>query len=402
MSSPSYMPVSGAIPNPQDGQHWPKGWSQNEVNAYYAIQHAAGSVHSPPLPSTSPLTLANYSFDACTALFNTDHLSSVSAGSYPSAQILGSPSSNGSQESAPPPLMTSPLGDDTSPYLPTPEHFFHALSNPFSITDGGSRLGASVQSSQDLIAHWLQLPGFSPPGQPPQDGPISADMLSISNQELLDTANDVIYTPPNNFVSTLTTALGLYYPDASQSLDLKSLSIKADPNASLPSAPEHVSTPARPAEGWTFRPVDPSPKTLRSKRAARNDDTPLSDVDTVASPSTPDAQVEPEMKCDVCGYVPLKKRKGDLHRHQMKHEAAHLSRVVCCGVPYTFSLASRHPGHLARWYANRPFYGGCGRTYSRMDALQRHMKKSGCLGGSARDHQAWRKLYFPVETRRRG
>jgi len=419
MSFPSYIPVSDALPNPQHGQDWPKDLSQYDANIYYAIRHAAGSVHPFPLPSSSPPTLANYSFDAWATLFDTDYFSGVNVGSYPGAPILGSPSSSGSQESTSyvtyasrcpvhsltaylstsPPLITPSLGDEMLTYLPIPEQLFHASSNPFSITDGDQSLGESVQSNQDLIAQWLQIP---PPGRPPQDELIAADIQSIANQELLDTATDVINAPPNNFVAAPTTVLGLYYPNASQGLGLTSLPIQANNNVSLPSAPEHVSTPPRPAEGWTFRPVDPSPKALQSKRAARNVDTPPSDADTLASPSTSDSQVEPEMKCDICGYVPLKKRKGDLHRHQMKHEAAHLSRVVCCGVPYTFSLASRHPGHFARWYANRPFYGGCGRTYSRMDALQRHMKKSGCLGGSARDHQAWRKLYFPVETRRRG
>ncbi|KAI9508339.1 hypothetical protein F5148DRAFT_966856, partial [Russula earlei] len=85
--------------------------------------------------------------------------------------------------------------------------------------------------------------------------------------------------------------------------------------------------------------------------------------------------------CKECGYVQSKKRMGDFRRHLKKHEADHLTRVVCCGVPSThLGVASLLPGHLTRWYNNHPFHGGCGRSYSRMDALQRHLKKSGCIG----------------------
>jgi uncharacterized C2H2 Zn-finger protein len=164
---------------------------------------------------------------------------------------------------------------------------------------------------------------------------------------------------------------------------------------------------------WTFRAVDPSPKALSSKRtrsdklqpspsdASSVDGSSHDDADVDAD-SDSDASVEAMIKCEECGYVQSRRRMGDFRRHLQKHDSEHLTRVICCGVPPTHPAVARlRPGrHLSpHWYGDRPFYGGCGRSYSRMDALQRHLKKSHCVGGNTKDHQAWRKLYFSHQTR---
>lgn len=208
-----------------------------------------------------------------------------------------------------------------------------------------------------------------------------------------------------------TTALGLYYPDMTLCLDAPPLSTQVETNASVPSGPEPLppsvpSVPAAPLPPvkWTFRAVDPSPKALSSKRtrwdkirpspsdASSVDDFPHDDTDIDAGAAEGDL-----IKCEECGYTQSKRRMGDFRRHLKKHDSGHQTRVICCGVPPTHSaVAGLRPGlhHSPNWYGNRPFYGGCGRSYSRMDALQRHLKKSHCLGGSTKDHQAWRRFYF--------
>ncbi|KAI0301184.1 hypothetical protein B0F90DRAFT_1564430, partial [Multifurca ochricompacta] len=67
-------------------------------------------------------------------------------------------------------------------------------------------------------------------------------------------------------------------------------------------------------------------------------------------------------------------RKGDFRRHLRIHEDGKLTRYVCCGVPATHpGVASLPQRHTSRSYGGCEFYGGCGKSYSRMDALQRHL-----------------------------
>ena len=196
-----------------------------------------------------------------------------------------------------------------------------------------------------------------------------------------------------------TTALGLYFSDTKQSLDIPPLSNQVENNVSAPSISETFPRPIPPPPTkWTFRAVDPSPKALSSRRG-RGDKTGPDTDDATASDDTSDADVEALIRCTECGYVQSKRRMGDFRRHLKKHDAEHLTRVICCGVPSTHpAIAGLRPGHLTHWYDSHPFYGGCGRSYSRMDALQRHLKKSRCVGGSTKDHQSWRKLYFCNKT----
>ncbi|KAH9168467.1 hypothetical protein EDB89DRAFT_1837248, partial [Lactarius sanguifluus] len=85
--------------------------------------------------------------------------------------------------------------------------------------------------------------------------------------------------------------------------------------------------------------------------------------------------------CPVCGFPQSTQRKGDFHRHLRTHQDAKLTRYVCCGLPADHPVAANlSPGHSVRLYKGCEFFGGCGKSYSRMDALQRHLGKSGCAG----------------------
>ena len=297
-------------------------------------------------------------------------------------------------------------------YHTSPDLLLHVLSNPLKRSDVGSQdLAAPVRPYQDHAAAWPQ-PTDTPHSMLPQHLPVpfflpenrtTTDVPGIVNQSLQDTVANHLGALPGNFIAPptpkKTTALGLYYADTTQSPDVPLVSAKTEDNASVPCVFQHVH---RPPENWTFRAVDPAKKVARSKRAQSDKPRPsdaLTAASTTRTPS-PGIKVDPVVECNQCGYLQLTKRMGDFRRHLKKHEQ-HLSRVICCGVPPTHPAAARlRPGHLTHWYDDQPFHGGCGRSYSRMDALQRHLKKSGCIGGNAKDHQSWRKMYFLDKTRR--
>lgn len=320
--------------------------------------------------------------------------------------------------STPTSSMASPLGDDSLLYLTPPDLLAHDSSSPFKASEvGGQDLVVPALPHQGHTVAWPRPTGISysiPPVQnlhPPTSLSgklVTADAPSIANQSLQDTAANNLSGVPGSFIASPifmeTTALGLYYSDTTQSPDVSLLSTPTEHNASIPCVAQHVPSPAPPAQNWTFRAVNPAAKVSRSK-SVQSDKARSSDhVLTTASPTTTTshgAKVEPVVECKQCGYLQLTKRMGDFRRHLKKHEEHHLSRVVCCGVPPTHpAAASLRPGHLTHRYDGHPFYGGCGRSYSRMDALQRHLKKSGCISGSAKDHQSWRKLYFRDKTGR--
>jgi ribosomal protein S15P/S13E len=319
--------------------------------------------------------------------------------------------------STPPSSMASPLEDDSLLYFTSPDLLSHDSLSPFKVSEaGGQDLVVPALPHQGHTVAWPQPTDIShsiPPVQHLHQPTslsgelVAVDASSIANQSLQGTVANNLCAVPGNFIAppifVETTALGLYYSDTTQSPDIPLISTEAEDSASVPCIIQHVApSSARPTQNWTFRAVDPAAKVSRSKHVqsdeARSTDHVLTNAVTTTSHG---AKVEPEVECRECGYFQLTKRMGDFRRHLKKHEADHLSRVVCCGVPLTHpAAASLRPGHLTHWYDGHPFYGGCGRSYSRMDALQRHLKKSGCISGSSKDHHSWRKLYFRDKTSR--
>ncbi|KAI0278288.1 hypothetical protein BGY98DRAFT_974852 [Russula aff. rugulosa BPL654] len=372
MSSPSCMPVPvfDAHPNNQDRLDRFQGGCYDKANACATSQLAAGSICSPPFPLTSPPSLDVYSFDQWTPLINSDISSDLYSGFCLGFSVSDPSFSYGTQDSVssspnsstPPSSMASPLGDDGLLYLTSPALLSHGSSSPFKASEGG----------QDLVV----------PALPHQCHTklFAADAPNFANRSSQGTVDNNLSTVPGNFIASPilaeTTALGLYYSDTTQI---------PDNDASVPCAVQRVPPPAPPGQNWTFRAVDPAAKVSRSKLVqdkARTSDHVL----TTAAPTTTShaAKDEPVVECRKCGYLQSTKRMGDFRRHLKKHDADHFLRS----------------GHLTHWYDGHPFYGGCGRSYSRMDALQRHLKKSGCIGGSAKDHQSWRRLYFGDKTGR--
>lgn len=99
MSSPSCMPVFDVHPNHQGRLDRSQGWCYDEVNACATSQLAAGSIPSPPLPSTSPPSLDIYSFDQWAHLLNSDISSNLHSGYSLGLPVSDSPFTHGSQDS---------------------------------------------------------------------------------------------------------------------------------------------------------------------------------------------------------------------------------------------------------------------------------------------------------------
>jgi hypothetical protein len=446
MSPGSCMPVFDVHPNHQNRLDRFQG-CYDEANARAASQLAAGSIPSPPFASTSSPSLDIYSgsFDQWSSLLNSD-ISSDLHSSYGLGFSVSDPSfSYGSQDSASssPNLSYVTLTSSLTPStglprtLARPRHQWHhpwgtivyCILLPQTCSQALSeraRLVVKISSFQLYLTRAIPLHGpdhriyltlsllcsiYTRPL--PCPGHWSQAMCRVLQTNHCRAPWPTVPAPsPSNFIASPitveTTALGLYYSGTSQSPDVPRalgplLSTQAENNASVPCVVQHVPPPAPPSQNWTFRAVDPASKVSRSK-CVQSDEACTSDhVLTTAAPTftSHGANVEPVVECGKCGYLQLTKRMGDFRRHLKKHEADHLSRVVCCGVPPTHpAAASLRSGHLTHWYDGHLFYGGCGRSYSRMDALQRHLKKSGCISGSARDHRSWRKLYFREKTGR--
>lgn len=103
-SSPSCMPVFDVHPNHQDRLDRFQGSCYDKANACATSQLAAGSIPSPPFPSTNPPSLDIYSFDQWTSLLNSDISSDLHSG-YCLGYSVSDPSfSFGSQDS----VLSSP------------------------------------------------------------------------------------------------------------------------------------------------------------------------------------------------------------------------------------------------------------------------------------------------------
>ncbi|KAI0367617.1 hypothetical protein BV20DRAFT_949860, partial [Pilatotrama ljubarskyi] len=85
-----------------------------------------------------------------------------------------------------------------------------------------------------------------------------------------------------------------------------------------------------------------------------------------------------------CEYVQYQRRGKDLKRHQATHDP-NSSRFRCCGVPREraeqYGISAEELAHMVSTEHNGvEMVGGCGKWYSRRDALKRHLRNERCLG----------------------
>ena len=225
-----------------------------------------------------------------------------------------------------------------------------------------------------------------PEGPSISNVPILTDQsVGINNAGACPEPNSLHAVP-----STSETALGLYFENTLQNPQISPLSIEVDASilSDVPPAPPTTEPPT--TELRKVRSVAP---TARTKRVRGRPYTDATTAAVTADIST--ACVDGMLKCSVCGFSQSTQRKGDFLRHTRTHIDAKLTRFVCCGIPAAHPAAAAVvPGRPVRLYKGKEFVGGCGKSYSRMDALQRHLGKSGCASGSTKDHLAWRQLYY--------
>ncbi|KAI0336989.1 hypothetical protein BDW22DRAFT_1309055, partial [Trametopsis cervina] len=91
--------------------------------------------------------------------------------------------------------------------------------------------------------------------------------------------------------------------------------------------------------------------------------------------------------CETCSRTFVKARNPDFRRHVLSHypdEAFKLGGpVVCCGVPVALRSTYGVPeGAEVKYFDGEAMVGGCGKEFSRKDALGRHLenKNVGCVG----------------------
>lgn len=264
--------------------------------------------------------------------------------------------------------------DDQDPAVP-----LQACQYPLDLSFSPNGESYSTPPKQPLFQH------IALPEEPSiADVPIMDQCVGIDDIGAFPGSNSFLTAPSFSEM----TALGLYYPSTPQNFHIPPLSIQVD-SSILSTLP----TPAPTAETRKVRAVVPPAKVSRVRSGKMRKPSYVVAAASISAASGTDE--DGVLKCPVCGFSQSTQRKGDFLRHLRTHQDAKLTRYVCCGVPADHPVAaSLSPGHSIRLYKGREFFGGCGKSYSRMDALQRHLGKLGCAGGSAKDHQTWRHLYF--------
>ncbi|KAI0760677.1 hypothetical protein C8Q74DRAFT_1441247 [Fomes fomentarius] len=99
-------------------------------------------------------------------------------------------------------------------------------------------------------------------------------------------------------------------------------------------------------------------------------------------------------RCPHCTYVQHNRRSPDFNRHIATHSPTEKVQWVCCGVPVFDAHAQGVPESVIHEepfeHEGLPMVGGCKRTFSRRDALSRHLgsRKGLCFGDASAIYQA--------------
>ena len=139
----------------------------------------------------------------------------------------------------------------------------------------------------------------------------------------------------------------------------------------------------------------PSPELVPCTR--RNSPAPSTD----ATPSL-DAMRANNWRCPYCPYVQQTRRSADLKRHIETHtRGSSVALWICCGVPAVNARELGVPVEVVRTapildFEGVPMVGGCRKTFSRRDALARHLRmakvRGQCYGDPQSMHQPGNRL----------
>ena len=294
--------------------------------------------------------------------------------------------------SSPPSSITSPVSEDLSHSLSSPELAFQDLSmndpDPLQAYQYPPDLSflANDQPYQtppkQSFFQPVALPEvFTPNMSVIPDHNVGIN-LGINNAGAIPGSNSFPAVPP----FSETTALGLYYPSTPQSLEIPPFSTQAD--ASILSALP-PSTNSR-DKTRKVRAVVPTARTKRVRSGKMH--AVATAAAAIAASTAFGTGKNGILECDICGFRPTTSRKADFLRHEKTHQD---TQYVCYGIPDDHpAAAGLDPMCSVRLYKGNKFLGGCGKPYSRMDALQRHSGKSGCACGTAKEYEIWRQEYF--------
>ena len=149
----------------------------------------------------------------------------------------------------------------------------------------------------------------------------------------------------------------------------------ASPSTSDISATSSASSSSEPRSPPSQRPSSTRPRKAKVHRAPQRRNVVVDPSTRAAATgvhSSPDSQRD-SFGCPHCNYVQKSRRKQDLERHIETHFAE--NKHVCRGVPASEADAYRVPKALQD---GPGWIGGCGATFSRRDALLRHLRIYRC------------------------
>ncbi|KAI0717040.1 hypothetical protein C8Q76DRAFT_840245 [Earliella scabrosa] len=117
-------------------------------------------------------------------------------------------------------------------------------------------------------------------------------------------------------------------------------------------------------------------------------------VSPSASPAHSPPPSTDQWKCPHCPYIQHNRRVPDFRRHVRTHtRSADEVLWACCGVPVGEALARGVPEDVVREepfeFGGKLMVGGCRKTFSRRDALTRHLRREEgrCYGDAFADYQ---------------
>jgi hypothetical protein len=132
-----------------------------------------------------------------------------------------------------------------------------------------------------------------------------------------------------------------------------------------------------PTIGSSHQHASPSAKRPRPPPLPRNVQAAPGAVPSPASKSNPWA-------CPYCSWVQRNHRTPDLKRHIRTHTRFERpAQWVCCGIPFESATAYNVPHGATPYFRDeKQWIGGCGREFSRRDALKRHLGNDhiSCIG----------------------
>lgn len=138
-------------------------------------------------------------------------------------------------------------------------------------------------------------------------------------------------------------------------------------------------SPAPPSSPYPSSPAASSTSTS-SRASSQPDIIPTTRRNVPVFPASQRRVTSSKWECPYCNYVQRKRRGPDIRRHIETHKRdAKSMAYMCCGVPLAGAEALGVPakvrGEDPVEYAEIMMVGGCRKTFSRKDALGRHLRK---------------------------